>query len=83
MRASEHGNIWARLVRDADTHPVNGWGYRLCIELVQTELVLFGQQPLERSVAQDDAVGLSRAKYGPLATDFVDDFHRRILRRVL
>jgi len=41
--ASEHGNFLVRLLGDADTQPVNGWRYRLCVELVQTKLVPFGQ----------------------------------------
>jgi hypothetical protein len=51
----------------------------VCVELIQIKLVLFDQQLLEGTVAEDDAVGLSRAKYGPLAADFLEDFHGCIL----
>ena len=54
----------------------------LSVELVQNKLVLFGQQLLKGRVAEDDALGLSGAKYGPLAADFLNDFHGCILRWV-
>ena len=45
--AGEHANVLAMVVREHDTHSVNGWRNSLGIELAQREHLVFIQQLLE------------------------------------